>query len=154
MWEVWKPVATAPNDLRYLARVFIINDDTHGIMDNIGSRHSEAQSAVEWPGTTFGIDTEEGLALLGTPDGLAAGFTLADHAKELGKRKVSVTIRSRDPNKLRWGYCMHWDTGPLRSRPTTSTAIVAHLCRHLSMKARTSDGLIQMAELAETGVEV
>ncbi|KAI4172110.1 MAG: hypothetical protein LQ343_003758 [Gyalolechia ehrenbergii] len=122
MWAVWKTISRTPNDLRYIGRNGIINDDTKGIMNDIFSKGPTGQP-VRWPGLTFGIDTEEGQALLGTPNGLAVAYILMDRAKELGRRKVSVTIAaSADPSEPGLGFRMLWDMEP-PSAPTLTLSL-------------------------------
>jgi hypothetical protein len=48
---------------------------------------------VDWPGTTFTLDTDEGLALLGTPNALGVGWLLAQHEEAFGEKRVtSITV--------------------------------------------------------------
>ncbi|KAL8772420.1 MAG: hypothetical protein Q9209_002371 [Squamulea sp. 1 TL-2023] len=111
MWAVWKTVAKFPNDLRYIGRDSIINDDTWGIMNDIFEK-GQTKKPLTWPGLTFEIDTEEAQALLGTPNGLATAYILADRAKELGKRSLSVTIWASYTDPPNQGYRMLWDMKP------------------------------------------
>lgn len=110
MWAVWKAIARFPNDLRYIGRDTITNDDTRGIMNDIFKKGPMGKS-VAWPGLTFEIDREEAQALLGTPNGLAIAYILADRAKELGKRSLSVTIFVAEEG-VDQGYRMLWDLRP------------------------------------------
>ncbi|KAL8957495.1 MAG: hypothetical protein Q9193_005250 [Seirophora villosa] len=111
MWAVWKTISPSPNNLRYIGRSGIINDDTKGIMDEI-FRKGPTGKPTPWPGLTFGIDTEEAQALLATPNGLAIAYILIDRAKQLGRRKISVTIAASDPDSPGLGYRMLWDLAP------------------------------------------
>ncbi|KAL9008564.1 MAG: hypothetical protein Q9173_006323 [Seirophora scorigena] len=111
MWAVWKTISPTPNKLRYIGRSGIINDDTKGIMDDI-FRKGPTGKPVPWPGLTFRIDTEEAQALLATPNGLAIAYILIDRAKQLGRRKISVTIAASDPDSPGLGYRMLWDLAP------------------------------------------
>ncbi|KAL8789484.1 MAG: hypothetical protein Q9213_001097 [Squamulea squamosa] len=111
IWAVWKTVAKFPNDLRYIGRDSIINDDTRGIMNDVFEK-GPTKKPVTWPGLTFEIDTEEAQALLGTPNGLATAYILADRAKELGKRSLSVTIWASYVDPPNQGYRMLWDMEP------------------------------------------
>ncbi|KAL8978920.1 MAG: hypothetical protein Q9177_006273 [Variospora cf. flavescens] len=124
MWTVWKTISKTPNELRYICRNGIINDDTKGVMSDIFNNKGPAQRPVPWPGLTFGIDTEEGQALLGTPNGLAVAYILMDRAKELGRRKVSVTIAASggDPDQPELGYRMLWDLAP-ESAPSVTLSL-------------------------------
>ncbi|KAL8938122.1 MAG: hypothetical protein Q9216_004061 [Gyalolechia sp. 2 TL-2023] len=122
MWALWKSVTPAPKNLRYICRNAITNEDTRGVMSDIFRKGPTGQP-VRWPGLTFGVDTEEGQALLGTPNGLAAAYILMDRGKELGRRQVSVTIAaSADPTEPELGYRMLWDMAP-PSAPTLSLSL-------------------------------
>ncbi|KAL8936196.1 MAG: hypothetical protein Q9211_004303 [Gyalolechia sp. 1 TL-2023] len=114
MWTVWNTVSTSPNDVRYIGHNDIINEDTHGIMDEIFSR-GKAKKPVEWPGLTFGLDSREGQALLATPNGVGTAWFLIDHAGKLGRRIPTVTIFS--PTGLH--FRMLWDL-----RPLTPTSLI------------------------------
>ncbi|KAF1361444.1 hypothetical protein EJ07DRAFT_164491 [Lizonia empirigonia] len=63
----------------------------------------------KWPGTVFPMRYDAAQALLGSPNGLAAGFILAQHKRQLGGDKIisKVTVfrsEQRDslPNLLFW----------------------------------------------------
>lgn len=111
MWTVWNTVAKTPHDLRYLGHDAITNDDTVAIMKHV-FQNGPAKQLLIWPGLTFGLDQEEGQALLGTPNGLGTAWLLIDRAKELGPRMPKVTIFSPFPwtgKSLR----MIWDMRPV-----------------------------------------
>ncbi len=111
MWAVWKTLTKTPNDLRYICRDGVVNPDSRAIMNEIFRAHGPNGKPVSWPGLTFGIETEEAQALLGTPNGLAVAYTLMDRAKGLGRRKLSVTIAATDPDEGS-GLRMLWDMAP------------------------------------------
>lgn len=113
MWTVWNTVSKSPNDIRYIGHNDIINENTHGIMDDIFTE-GEVKKPIGWPGLTFGIDTKEGQALLATPNGLGTAWFLVDRAGEAGRRIPTVTIFS--PTGLH--FRMLWDLRPLT--PTLS----------------------------------
>ncbi|KAL8826158.1 MAG: hypothetical protein Q9170_007510 [Blastenia crenularia] len=115
MWTMWKLTCGEkhknPGDLRWIARNRITNADTVGIMTEIFTRGTTKQP-VRFPGLTFGMDTEEGLALLGTPNGVTVAWLLLDRTKELGKRMPVVTIFGQFPTSPGLGYRMLWDMRP------------------------------------------
>ncbi|KAL8717319.1 MAG: hypothetical protein Q9225_005425 [Loekoesia sp. 1 TL-2023] len=133
IWVVWNTVSKSPNDLRYIGRDNIINEDSKGIMKDIFDK-GEAKGPVKWPGLTFGLDTQEGQALLATPNGVATAWLLIDRARQLGRRIPMVTIFSPFPNTGGY-YRMLWDLRPLTptsslksvstSRPVSTTKPVA-----------------------------
>ncbi|KAL8733753.1 MAG: hypothetical protein Q9166_001947 [cf. Caloplaca sp. 2 TL-2023] len=111
MWTVYKTVAQFPNDLRFIGRDSIINDDTRGIMNDVFAKGPTGKP-VTWPGVSFDIETEEAQALLGTPNGLATAYILADRAKDLGKRRISVRIWASYTDPPNQGYRMLWNMEP------------------------------------------
>jgi hypothetical protein len=62
-----------------------------------------------WPGLVFDIETEECKAMLGSPNGVAAGYFAAQHKTQLGGNKYvhQVTVcKDRDGDE----QMMFWDT--------------------------------------------
>lgn len=47
---------------------------------------------MTFPGLEFGVDTEEGEALLGTPNGMGTAWLLYDRSRELGRRNLKARI--------------------------------------------------------------
>ncbi|KAL8936071.1 MAG: hypothetical protein Q9211_004364 [Gyalolechia sp. 1 TL-2023] len=110
IWAVWNTVSKTPHDLRYLAHDTVTNKDTIDIMRFIFNK-SPAKGLIKWPGLTFGVDQDEGLALLGTPNGSGTAWLLIDRAKELGQRLPRVTIFSPFP-ETDGNFRMIWDMRP------------------------------------------
>ncbi|KAL8900102.1 MAG: hypothetical protein Q9207_005851 [Kuettlingeria erythrocarpa] len=101
MWTGWNTVSLLPISLPYILR------DTVGVVVDILNRHSTPGGFIGWPGLMFRIDTEEGQALLGTPNGLGTAFLLIDRPTQLGRRAVRVTIFNPGGD-----YRMLWDMKP------------------------------------------
>ncbi|KAL8727430.1 MAG: hypothetical protein Q9181_005717 [Wetmoreana brouardii] len=95
-----------PGRLRYLGHDFIINDSTEAIIKHIIRAHRDGAEEAPWPGLTYGMDTDEGLALLGTPNGVATTWILIDRFEDMGVRKPTVTIWTH--NSPGW-LCMVWN---------------------------------------------
>lgn len=81
---------------------------------------------VPWPGVKYTMRDEAGLALLGTPNGLAAAWLLIDHHGILGKRDLTVRVWTYnsvpvdtsggesdddDVDAINIDYYMLWDLG-------------------------------------------
>ncbi len=95
-----------PSSLRYIGRDRIANSDTAAVINELFAKKG---AEVSWPGYTYGIDGEEGQALLGTPHGQGVAWLLIDRSGKLGIRVPKVTIWSPSPGSFR----MLWDLQPL-----------------------------------------
>ncbi|KAI4098234.1 MAG: hypothetical protein L6R37_006604 [Teloschistes peruensis] len=78
------------NNLRYIGHESVSNRDTLAIMGHILTATRE-QNNVPWPELSFGMDGEEGKALLGTPNGLATAWLLYDRYGQLERMAPRVT---------------------------------------------------------------
>ncbi|KAL8632444.1 hypothetical protein Q9189_001819 [Teloschistes chrysophthalmus] len=78
------------------------------LMDDIFNERRGTE-IVPWENRlTFGLDSKEGLALLGSPNGLAVAWILIHRAQALGRREPRVTIFNPDGTNR----CMIWDLVP------------------------------------------
>ncbi|KAA8646797.1 uncharacterized protein ATNIH1004_005472 [Aspergillus tanneri] len=97
----WQRQAGGSNNvkkLRYFLRYHVVNLDTLAIIKEITNGYTTLQ---EWPGTEFTIykkvkgqvqGTDEGKALLRTPNGVAVAYFLLTNKRVLGKR-IPDTVR-------------------------------------------------------------
>lgn len=93
MWLAWNTVSTTPSSLRYLGRDKIYNEETMAIMEYLFVRDKNGETRnVPWPGLDYRGDSDEGKALLATPNGRATAWLLIDHAQEM-KRKGEIGRR-------------------------------------------------------------
>lgn len=107
-WTLWKEKSGgAANTLRYIARDFITNPETRVVMAYIFDKVKHTDF-VPFPGLEFGMDSSEGRALLGTPNGIGIARILIDRAAQLGRREPRVRIFTLDP----YYVCMLWDLVP------------------------------------------
>ncbi|KAL9583381.1 MAG: hypothetical protein Q9212_002740 [Teloschistes hypoglaucus] len=92
-WTIWSLIISPDqvNNLRYIGHESVSNPDTLAIMGHILTTTRE-QNNVPWPGLSFGMDSDEGKALLGTPNGLGTAWLLYDRYEQLGRRAPKVTI--------------------------------------------------------------
>ncbi|KAL9001093.1 MAG: hypothetical protein Q9188_005518 [Gyalolechia gomerana] len=122
MWTYWTTVSPTPNNLRYIMRDNINNEDSVAIMNDIFKKYGDGKP-LAWPGLYFTLADEEGQALLGTPNGYAVAYLLADRARELGanRRVPAVSIFCAHPDQVggEW-FQMLWDFRPLSSTDQTS----------------------------------
>ncbi|KAJ5984854.1 hypothetical protein N7522_012050 [Penicillium canescens] len=85
----WQKLAAGSNkikNLKYFIRKDVQNPDTLRIIDE-----ATGNVAKEWPGTTFSMESDEGKALLRTPNGVGLAYMLI-HKPELGV-KVPTQVR-------------------------------------------------------------
>ncbi|KAL8932673.1 MAG: hypothetical protein Q9216_006735 [Gyalolechia sp. 2 TL-2023] len=85
---------TTPKSFRYVDHDFITNDATVDIMNHIFSAAYRGEIAIPWPGMKFGLESDEGKALLASPNGIGAFWLFWDRRAKLGGRKLEVTIFS------------------------------------------------------------
>ncbi|KAL8794034.1 MAG: hypothetical protein Q9182_007638 [Xanthomendoza sp. 2 TL-2023] len=109
MWLAWKKAAPpAPQDLRYIARNNIWRGESRVLIGDLLKRDRGDSRHVPWPGVEYSGDSDEGKALLGSPNGRATAWLLIDRAGEMARRGTSrqlkVNIFSVDGR-----YCMLWD---------------------------------------------
>jgi hypothetical protein len=81
------------SDLKFVARVSITNEYTTAVLSTVlvslCKQHNAGEKALpRWPGVIFTMNSEEGMALLGTPNGSGVAWLLAQHKKELGHKCV------------------------------------------------------------------
>ncbi|KAL8896243.1 MAG: hypothetical protein Q9207_007800 [Kuettlingeria erythrocarpa] len=100
-WTVYEELSGGQKNLQYVGHENIIGPSTRavvkGLLEERRTTPNAPLRAPPFPGLTFGMDTEEGQALLGTPNGVGTARLLIDRAKELGKRDLKVTVWSYGP---------------------------------------------------------
>jgi len=79
--------ASTASNFKYVLRQNITNACTLAVIHHILNSPKMANVNFLWPGAEFGMDTEEGQALLGTTNGSGIGFLLARHKQQLGIHK-------------------------------------------------------------------
>ncbi|KAF1937969.1 hypothetical protein EJ02DRAFT_411304 [Clathrospora elynae] len=91
LWGYWSRDNADVKNIRYLLMVGICNDMTNQLIDECLCRKNA--ELREWPGTDFEADTEEGHALIGSPNGAVFAYFLMQHKAELGQKTISkVTV--------------------------------------------------------------
>ncbi|KAL8780546.1 MAG: hypothetical protein Q9213_006412 [Squamulea squamosa] len=88
VWETWKKTAAHhnPATLRFYAVTGIINDVASPLMDYLFHRDGTPLDEGWQDRLTFGLDTDEGKALFGTPTGVAVAWLLIHRHGVLGRR--------------------------------------------------------------------
>ncbi|KAL8650290.1 MAG: hypothetical protein Q9226_005209, partial [Calogaya cf. arnoldii] len=111
-WTLWKEKGGG-NDLRYIGRDFIFNLQTESVMKYIFEKYGKEEGDRKFPGLDFGMDSDEGRALLGTPNGIGAARILIDRASELGRRDLRIHIFEPDEEYS----CILVDMQPAQVQP-------------------------------------
>ncbi|KAI4281388.1 MAG: hypothetical protein L6R38_003722 [Xanthoria sp. 2 TBL-2021] len=98
IWLLWTHEAGllgTPN-LRYIFRANIITPETRELIEYI-EVEKEDQLHLPWPGHTYDMSTEEGLALLATSHGQGIAYLIADHSQALGRKIPMARIFTELP---------------------------------------------------------
>ncbi|KAL8847846.1 MAG: hypothetical protein Q9221_007148 [Calogaya cf. arnoldii] len=113
LWFMWDSKTDHPERLRYFAMDGITNDVTRPLIKEILNTHRGTQQVPWAERATFDLNSDEGKALLASPNGLSVNWFLIHHAAVLGRREPRVTIfnaKGGDPRGER--FCMIWDLIP------------------------------------------
>ncbi|CAO1601202.1 hypothetical protein XANCAGTX0491_004869 [Xanthoria calcicola] len=93
VWQVWIRLTDQPGSLRYYAVENIFNEVTAALIDYLLPRDRSRASIAPWEcRVTYGLDSDEGKALLATPNSIAVLWLLAHRREILGRRDPRVTI--------------------------------------------------------------
>ncbi|KAF1914819.1 hypothetical protein BDU57DRAFT_596691 [Ampelomyces quisqualis] len=91
MWAYWVRDNPKIKDIRYFFVLGISNDQTNQVIASVLQKKGKTLSA--WPGLTVGTESDEGKALLGSPNGATFAYFLLQHKAQLGYKTISkVTI--------------------------------------------------------------
>lgn len=113
VWYTWTGVTANPGSLRYYAVDGIVNDVAKPLMLEIFQAR-RGTTDVPWSKRiTFDLNSDEGKALFGCPNGIAVNWLLIHHAAVLGRREPRVTIfNAKGTNNMSNNLCMIWDLIP------------------------------------------
>ncbi|KAL8939357.1 MAG: hypothetical protein Q9216_003396 [Gyalolechia sp. 2 TL-2023] len=112
MWLAWNTVSPSdPERLRYIAQDTIDNQNTKAVMRYLFLRDKGQHNSVIWPGLSYAGDSDEGKALLATPNGWTTAWLLIDHGHQLNWRLMSRQLRVHIFSYA-GVYCMLWDLEP------------------------------------------
>ncbi|KAI4221710.1 MAG: hypothetical protein LQ349_007782 [Xanthoria aureola] len=107
MWYRWNSLVTDPATLRFIGHDNISNRLSQNIIREILLR-TTGDRFSPWPGNSLGLNTDDGKALLGTPNGIGVAWLLLDRYRDMGKREPTVTIWEGKE-----GTMMLWDLKPV-----------------------------------------
>lgn len=96
--------------IRYIGHDSISNKETNTVIEYLFLRgFGTDQPDLNWPGLVYNVTSDEGKALLATPNSLAVAWMMVDHAAVFGRRLPRVHLFVGDfgfPNML-------WDLAPV-----------------------------------------
>ena len=94
VWQVWIRLTDQPGSLRYYAVENIFSKVTAALIDYLLLRdRPRASLIVPWGRrVTYGLESDEGKALLATPNSIAVWWLLVHRREILGRRDPRVTI--------------------------------------------------------------
>ncbi|KAL8649893.1 MAG: hypothetical protein Q9226_005387 [Calogaya cf. arnoldii] len=108
-WYIYNLIGNAAK-IRYIGHDWINNDDTINIVEDIFTAYTDvADPDLPWPGLVFDVASEEGRALLATPNSLAIAWMMVDHAGVLGRRRPRVHVFNDETGQI----CLLWDLVPV-----------------------------------------
>jgi hypothetical protein len=115
-WAFWNRAhvsSESVQDIRYLFVTMIINPETNRhVKRALSSLDPPREEADGWPGHDFGMDTEAGKALLGSPVGRWAGYFLMQHKRQLGGNKQISKVRVfKSEKEGSWPYFLFYVEG-------------------------------------------
>jgi hypothetical protein len=91
----WKLHASEKSELKYVLRYNVLNSVTNFIIEAVG--YANDCEMLPWPGVSYGTNSEEGQALLGTPNGSSVAYMLIQHKHQLGHKTVDkITVFEND----------------------------------------------------------
>jgi hypothetical protein len=99
-----------PLPLKAVFRVQIQNVETYTLLQKVIEKHGH-DTYLEWPGVSFEAESEEGRAILGTPNGSGVAWMLVQHKKQFGGKSVERVNLFYAPKKsdlYRWPSLLFW----------------------------------------------
>ena len=99
--------------LQYVYRSVAQNKETKRVVKSIlRSVGIESGRPHAWPGRNFGMDTDEGKAILATPNGVGVAWLLFQHKEQFGRKtikSVDVFLDNEPPPKEYKGPCLRFN---------------------------------------------
>ncbi|KAF2475090.1 uncharacterized protein BDR25DRAFT_381875 [Lindgomyces ingoldianus] len=88
---------TNPRNLHYVFSTPVENTTTQAIISRAIS--TTGNKLTTWPGVTFGMDTDQGKAILAAPNGVGVAFLLSSHKRQMGAKVVEKVTVFQDAGK-------------------------------------------------------
>lgn len=94
----WSMCTEASDPLKFVLQYHVKNPAAEAVVQLINSVNDT--EVMPWPGTTYETATEEGLALLGTPNGIGVAYLLIQHKANLGHKTIDKITVFRYQHRL------------------------------------------------------
>ncbi|KAJ4993438.1 hypothetical protein SVAN01_00986 [Stagonosporopsis vannaccii] len=101
-WGIWRrrhPDGQNLGSINKFLVYYIVNPITNELVAealrtyNLEPGQTRLIRVPQWPGVTFSMDSEQGVAMLGSPNGIAVGYFLAQHKTQLGGNKYVTDVQ-------------------------------------------------------------
>ncbi|USP74807.1 uncharacterized protein yc1106_02081 [Curvularia clavata] len=114
LWGFWAQDNPDVRNVRFFFMIGISNDVSNRIIASC-LRDVEATLGV-WPGTSFEAESEQGHALIGSPNGAAFAYFLMQHKAQLGQKTITkITVfrpeNGDDNDFVDASLCFHVEEG-------------------------------------------
>ncbi|KAJ4345209.1 uncharacterized protein N0V89_011338 [Didymosphaeria variabile] len=87
LWGLWCRDNPNIKNIKYFWTQQVANPETASIIAS--ALKMWGKEVTGWPGATFSMESDEGLALLGSPNAISFGYFLTSHKKELGNKRIT-----------------------------------------------------------------
>lgn len=87
LWGLWYRDNPNIKNLRYFWAQNVMNIQTSNIVAS--ALNIWGKELTGWPGATFDMDSDEGMALLGSPNAISFAYLLVSHKEQLGNKKIT-----------------------------------------------------------------
>ncbi|CAO2649457.1 Nn.00g068420.m01.CDS01 [Neocucurbitaria sp. VM-36] len=98
LWGFWNRDNPNLRNIRYYVVNMVANEEACELIAR-ALKNKEKEKITPWPGITFGTDTDEGKAILGSPVGATIAYFLMQHKAQLGSKVVTRVTILRDEGK-------------------------------------------------------
>lgn len=94
----WQSRASEDSELKYVLRYDVLNLKTGFVVEAINV--ANGADTMPWPGVDYDAGSDQGRALLGTPNGSSVAYMLVQHKRRLGHKTVEKITVFRQHKKL------------------------------------------------------
>ena len=96
-----------PASLEWVFQGMVVNPSSDKISGQVVQNHGGSASATAWPGLVLQPDTQDGQALLGSPNGYGTAFLLTTHPVFKGQTIIEIHLFNDENSDM----CMAFNIG-------------------------------------------